>query len=169
MGVPVKSFFSFDEGTNYCTFYLRERIVDQEKLFKSQEDSLGIKRDKIQVSNKTNKNEEQYIEQTLALLEQEKKGLKTYGTKLDYDFNNIFSTDFTNFLFNVIIFVVMAIQIFWFLDLDTSLMRQSWKRNQHFNTDSNVKYSDIRNYILSRLETASQNRTCKFKNLNLIY
>lgn len=161
MGVPVKTFFAFDEGTNYCTFYLRERIFNQEKLFKSQEESLGIRREKIQTTNKTNKDEEQYIEQTLALLEEEKKGLKTYRTKLDYDFGNNFSTDFTNFIFNMVILIVMTVQIFWFLDLDTSLMRQSWKRNQHFKEETNVKIMDIRNYIVDRLETASKERTCK--------
>jgi len=162
MNVPIKMFFSFDEGTNFCIFYLRERTPEQDKLFESQEESLGMKREKNPLANKSSKDEEVYIEKTLKLLEEEKKGLRTYSTKVDFDFGNKFKVDFPNFLFNILILIVMSVQIFWFLDIDTSLMRQSWKRNQHFNEVSNVKISDIQNYMYKRLVEASENRTCKF-------
>ena len=170
INVPVKSFYAFDEGTNFCVFYLRERTPNQEELFESQEESLGMRRDKNPATTKTNKDEEQYIEKTLKLLEEEKRGLKTYGNKVDYDFGNNFSVDFPNFLFNLIILIVMSVQIFWVLDLDTSLMRQSWKRNQHFNEHSNVKISDIQTYIYDRLLEVSKNRTCKEREIKkLVY
>ena len=161
MGVPIKTFFSFDEGTNFCVFYLRERTPEQEKLFESQEESLGMKRDKNPLANKTSKDEEQYIDKTLKLLEEDKKGLRTYSTKVDFDFGNRFKVDFPNFLFNILIIIVMSVQIFWFLDIDTSLMRQSSKRNQHFSEVSNVKISDIQNYMYQRLLEASEKRNCK--------
>lgn len=64
--VPIKSFFAFDEGTNFCVFYIRERTPFQEKLFESQELSLGVKKDKNPAAvNKSNKDEEQLIEKTL--------------------------------------------------------------------------------------------------------
>jgi hypothetical protein len=143
--------------------YIRERTPNQTKLLETQEMSLGVKREKNPAStNKSSKNEEQLIEKTLQLLEEEKPGIRTYSQKIDYDFKSEFKLEFPNFIFNAIILIVMTLQIFWFLDLDTSLMRQSWKQNQHFKEETNVKIEDIKSYILSRLEESVIQRNCKF-------
>ena len=71
---------------NFCAFYLREKCTKQEKLFESQEESLGNRVDVSIHANKNGKSEEIYIQKTLELLEESHKGLVTYSNQFDYDF-----------------------------------------------------------------------------------
>ena len=90
-------------------FYLREKCLTQEKLFESQEESLGNRVDASLHANKNGKSEEVYIQKTLELLEDSHKGLVTYSNTFDYDFKTNKKVDFFNFVFNIIIIVLMVL------------------------------------------------------------
>jgi len=156
MDVPIHNFYSHNENSDYCVFYLREKCLDQEKLFELQEESLGNRGEKVQAINKNGKSEEHLIINTLDRLQGSHKGLTTYSKEFHYDFELNFKMDFPNMIFNLIIICLMALQMYFFMDLDTSLMRQSWWSNQYYQENSNLKLLDIQNFLSSKLEYAAR-------------
>lgn len=133
--VTVNSFFQAEENLKHAVFYLRPKCLTQKALIELQEESLGLKKTQKNASDKRGEND--MINELLTKFENKHKNMQTYSLSYYKDpkneiqnFKSIFSIDFTNFIFNILILIIMVVQLFLYLDNKSALLKQAWASNQ---------------------------------------
>lgn len=124
----VYSFILNEDDLTHCVFYLREGIRNQKKLFSEQELSLG------NIGARNNQSLEQddvELMRAIQNLEKNHPGLKQYRKQKDHIFKRKFNfgVEFLNFFFNLIIFGIMIVQLYNYLDSSHANFRQAWVEN----------------------------------------
>lgn len=131
----VSSYFQSEENSKYAVFYLRKKCTDQKALLEVQEQSLGMKKAAGQQSKSSDINNS--ISAILSKFQDKHKNMRTYS--LDYfkdpandikAFKVIPSIDCTNFIFNILILVIMVVQLFLYLDTTSAVLKLNWAANQ---------------------------------------
>jgi hypothetical protein len=128
MNVTVQNFFMLEENSKYAVFFLRPRCLTQRSLVNSQEASLGAKKTAESAGSK--KSDGDIIKSLIVNFEKTHPGIKTYKGDMDIpELKTNFVIDVLNFTFNVMIFFLMAYQLFLYLDINLALLKQNWSAN----------------------------------------
>lgn len=137
--VTVNNYFEAEETLKYAVFFLRPKCLTQKALIEVQEESLGMKKTLKQSNDKQGEND--IIKNLLKKFENKHKNMQTYSLSYYRDpkneiknFKSIFSIDFTNFIFNILILIIMVIQLFLYMDTKSALLKQAWASNQKLRT-----------------------------------
>lgn len=127
MNVTVQDFFVLEENSKYAVFFLRPRCITQKLLINSQEASLGAKKAE---NTGAKKSDGDIIKSLIVNFEKTHPGIKTYKGDIDIpELKTHFALDLLNFVFNVLIFLLMSYQLLLYLDLNLALLKQSWTAN----------------------------------------